>query len=194
MSIYRIRADYENFLNFRLTPDELQSKMGEDYLYFVNRKPQAQPDWVKPDATFELDTQTPSANALPDISYWTLVHPVLNQKAYDVLSRHLEGYGEFLPVSVEGKPYYIFNVLNVLDETVIDLDESEQKFENMADTKMFDGLEKLSFKEDKLKDTLLFKTEYDTYLKVYCGDKFKSLVEDADLTGLVFKTDLAAEY
>jgi len=194
MSIYRIHPDYDNFLRFTLHPYELQAKMGEDFLYMINRDPQAQPDWVKPDATFWLDDQEHSADKLPDISYWTTSHPVFNQKAYDALASHLGSYGEFLPVSVDGNSYYIFNVLNVLNESVINLDMSERKFETMDGFAMQTGLHKLQFIEDKLDDTLVFKIEYDTYLKVYCNDEFKRLVEDAGLTGILFKLDLASVF
>ena len=50
----------------------------------------------------------------------------------------------------------------------------------------------LKFKEALLKDTLVFKTEYNTYLNIFCGDEFKKMVEMAGLTELLFKEDLAS--
>lgn len=194
MSIYRIREDHDNFLMFNLTPDELRSKMGRRFRYFINRTPKAQPDWVKPDATFKKDTQIKGADKLPDISYWTTSHMVLNQKAYDVLSSNLEAYGEFLPVNVEGNSYYVFNTLKLVDESFINSDMSEREYEGDGELKMQVGLHKLKFKEDLLKDTLVFKTEYDTYLNIFCGDEFKNMIEMAGLTGVLFKEDLASVF
>jgi len=192
MSIYRIREDHDHYLMFNLTPDELRSKMGRKFRYFMNRTPKAQPDWVTPDATFKKDAQIKGADTLPDISYWTTSHMVLNQKAFDALSNSLIEYGEFLPVSVEGNPYYIFNTLKLVDESFINLDMSEREYEGEGEIVMQVGLHKLKFKEELLKDTLLFKTEFDTYLNIFCGDEFKNMVEMAGLTGILFKEDLAS--
>jgi len=192
MTMHRIRADRDNFLMFYITPQELRSKMGRTCRYNIDRTPKAQPDWVTPDAVFKQDPQMKGADKLPDISYWTTSHMVLNQKAYNVLSSHLKPYGEFLPVNVEGKPYYIFNTLKLVDESFINLDMSEREFEGEGELKMQVGLHKLKFKEVRLKDTLVFKTEYDTYLNIFCGDEFKKMVEMAGLTGLLFKEDLAS--
>lgn len=192
MSIYRIREDHDNFLMFNLTPDELRSKMGRRFRYFINRTPKSLPDWVTPDATFKKDTQIKGADNLPDISYWTTSHMVLNQKAYDSLSNNLSTYGEFLPVNVEGNSYYIFNVLKLVDESFVNLDMSEREYEGEGELKMQVGLHKLKFREDLLEDTLVFKTEFDTYLNIFCGDEFKNMVEMAGLTGVLFKEDLAS--
>jgi len=107
-----------------------------------------------------------------------------------VLSEHLELYGEFLPIFCEGIPYYLFNVLKQVDETIIDLDKSEREIEDDIQV----GLHKLQFIESKLTNTLVFKTEYDTFLNIYCGDEFKHLVENAGLTGILFKLDLASVF
>jgi len=192
MTIYRMRSDHDNFMVFNLTPTELRSKMGRSFRYFINRTPQPQPNWVVPDATFRKISEFPKAGNLPDICDWVGVHPVLNQKAYDVLVNRLESYGEFLPVSIEGIPYYIFNILHLVEESFIDTDKSEREFEGEGENRMQVGLHKLKFKEDLLTDTLLFKTEYDTYLNVFCGDDLKNIIEDTGLTGVLFKPDLAS--
>jgi len=195
MSVYRVCEDFENFLSFDCTPEELQSKMGENFLYMLNLSgPEAQPDWIKPNGLFRLDEQNTTASQLPDISYWATSHPVFNQKAYNALATPLESYGEFLPVNVQGNTYYIFNILNVLDESFIDLDKSEQEFETIDGETMRTGLHKLQFKENLLNDTLVFKTAYDDYINVFCNDKFKQLVEEADLKGITFKLDLASVF
>ena len=194
MAIYRLHTDHENFLYFDCTPYELRAKMGRDFRYFINRTPKAQTNWIKPNAVFRQDNQSPKATNLPDISSWVGSHPVFNQKAYYALAKPLKNYGEFLPVNVEGNTYYIFNILNVLDESFIDLDKSEQEFETIDGETMRTGLHKLQFKENLLNDTLVFKTAYDDYINVFCNDKFKQLVEEADLKGIIFKLDLASVF
>jgi len=188
--IYRIKPDTENFILFNLTPAELRAKMGRDFTYNINRLPAPQPHWIKPDATFRQSSNFKGADKLPDISFWTTSHMVLNQKAYDALFNSLLPFGEFLPVNVEGFDYYIFNVLKLVDESAVNLDMSEREFEGKL--KMQVGLHKLAFNEPV--DALIFKTEYDTYLNIFCGDEFKNRVELTGLTGLLFKKDLASMF
>lgn len=190
MTVYRIRANHDNFMTLSIKLDELYAKMGEDFLYHIDRTPQKQDNWVKPDATFRKPKDFPKADNIPDLTDWVNSHLVLNQSAYDALASHMEGYGEFLPVSCEGKSYYIFNVLKLVDESAIDLVNSEREIEGGIQV----GLNKLKFKESLLKDTLLFKTEFDTYLNIFCDEKFKKLVDDADLQGIIFKPDLASVF
>ncbi len=194
MAIYRIRTNNEEYMLFNLTPTELRAKMGRGFRYNINRLPTSQPDWVMPDAIFRKSPNFKKADKLPDISFWTTSHMVLNQKAYDVLASQLKEYGEFLPVSIEGITYYIFNVLYLVDESFIDLDKSEREYEGEGDCRAQVGLHKLKFKEELLSNTLLFKTEFDTYLNIFCGDEFKDLVENAGLQGIVFKPDLASVF
>ncbi|MFK5948917.1 MAG: hypothetical protein QM500_09145 [Methylococcales bacterium] len=190
MAIYRIRANHENFMVFSLKVEELYAKMGDDFLYHIDRTPVKQENWKAPTVTFRKPSDFKNANAIPDIADWVNSHLVFSQKAYDALSSQLESYGEFLPVICEGITYYIFNVLKLVDDSFIDLDKSEREMEDGIQV----GLHKLKFKEDLLKDTLLFKAEYDTYLNIFCGDVFKEIVEEAGLKGIEFKPDLASVF
>lgn len=187
MTIYRLKADHESYMVFTLKPDELYAKMGEDFLYHIDRTPQKQENWVAPNITFRIPQGYANANKIPDLTDWVNSHLVLNQKAYQILSGYLGSYGEFLPVFCEGIPYYIYNVLKLIDESAIDTENSERKMEGGIQT----GLKKLKFKEDQLKYVDIFKTEYDTFLNVFCSDEFKQQVESAGLKGLNFTEDLS---
>lgn len=195
MSIYRLCADYKNFLMFVLHTSAIPSETGKDLALRLNPEgPQPQPDWVTPDAVYEWFEQNPDAKDIPDISFWGTSNLILNQKAHDVLLNYLKAYGEFLPVNVKDELFYIFNVLHLVDGSVINLDQSEREFEGEGEYKYQVGLHKLKFNENLLIDTLIFKTEYDTFLNIFCGDNFKTLIEMSGLKGINFKIDLASTF
>ena len=188
MTVYRLRSDHEQFMTFTIAPKELRAKMGDNFTYHFDRTPTPQtPHWSTPNGRFYQPVDFPKANKIPDITDWTISDLVFNQKTYQIFSETLKDYGEFLTISVEGIPYYLFNVLKVIDQDAIDESQSEQKLKDGQ----YEGLVKLKFREDKIKDLLLFRTSYDEYLNIYCQDDFKNMVEKSALSGLIFKTDLA---
>ena len=113
---------------------------------------------------------------------------MLSHKAHEVLADKLKSYGEFLPVKCGGETFYVFNVLNIVDDDAVGAGRSEQDL----DQGVFMGVNKLAFNEAKLGDALIFKTRFDHLGGVYCQDEFKALVEKAGLEGLLFMRDLAA--
>ena len=50
----------------------------------------------------------------------------------------------------------------------------------------------IELNEEAVKDLLVFMTPYSDFRNVYASDKFKALVDDADLKGLVFNEDLTS--
>ncbi|MCW1718320.1 hypothetical protein OIZ54_06080 [Pseudoalteromonas sp. A3] len=55
-----------------------------------------------------------------------------------------------------------------------------------------DGLKSLVFDDEGISNKLIFKSKMQSGLSLYCTDNFKKLVNDNNLTGLVFNTDLLA--
>lgn len=53
-----------------------------------------------------------------------------------------------------------------------------------------DGLKSLVFDDEDISNKLIFKSKMQSGLSLYCTDDFKKLVNDNNLTGLVFNTDL----
>ena len=70
---------------------------------------------------------------------------------------------------------------------MIDIANSEQD----VDQGLFMGIKNLAFNESMVVDDVLFKTGYDQLLNIYANERFKAIVEENTLEGLVFNSDLA---
>ncbi len=173
-------------MSFHIDNDEIDYKMGEDMMIHFDPTPHRYTGiWKKPNATFYKPDNFSNANKIPDITTWAF-YLILNEKAYRKLSKTLEPHGEFLPVNCEGYSYYLLNTLVIADTIdAVDHKKSEREIKDGV----YMGLKKLSFKENNLKDNILFKTEYD-YAPVFCTDEFKKIIDKEKLEGLVFRTDL----
>jgi len=194
MSIYRISTNIDNMMFFHITQEELEAKSGVDPEYHAGSQPKPQTGWQKVNAAFVLPIdykESMPVPLLPDVTNWGQNHLVFNQKAYDVVSEHLKPFGEFLPVICEGNNYYLFNILQIANDRLIDQANSEKNMMTMDGMTMQMGIKKLKFKEDKLKNTLIFKTDFDEYVGIFCNNSFKKLIEGAELKGIEFKEDLS---
>lgn len=184
--VYKLRAERAHYLNFYISPDEIEARLGD---YFLLDEPLWQEFWSPVEATFQDDSDKKNVLVPPDITVWfTSNNLALNKKAYDALKDALASYGEFLPVTCAGNDYWVFHVTKKTEMDVVDLKASER----VVDRGGFIDLKKLVFKEDAVKDLLLFQTPYSDYRNLYCTEHFKTLVEDAGLKGLIFHTDLVS--
>ena len=183
--IYKLRYDRFNYLVFEIMPDEVEEKLGD---YFILDEPLWTDFWKPLNAIFFDDSDNKNVITPPDITCWFIDRLVLNEKAYQLLSKRLAPYGELLPVKCEGVPYWVLHITKLTKMDAVDEDNSERVIEESS----YIDMKRLVFKEDKVKDLLLFKTEFDDYKNIYCSEQFKGLVEDAGLEGLVFSTDLAS--
>ncbi len=188
MNIYQIQPDGFKFKEFFLDQDLCLGHVPEDTaLTFVqlmrfglyNLKLGG---WWKPlKARFTTQEGLPD-RPIPDLATWVEASVVLSAKAYDALHEYLSDYGEFLEISVDGNPYYIFNnhVFGLPDE--INSKKEILDGENV-------GVEKLSFNSIDTENKLTFKTKFDSCSNLYCNEAFKKIVEDSGLTGIVFSED-----
>ncbi len=183
--IYRLRFDRFNYMVFDIWPDEVEAKLGD---MFILHEPLWKTFWKPLCAQFTDDSDKHNVIKLPDITCWFTDRLALNQTAYDALASLLEPYGELLPVTCEGVPYWILHVTKKTGMEVVELTKSHREVIEEAD---YIGMQSLVFKEEKLKDLLIFQTEFSGYKNIYCTEKFKALVEAAGLKGLLFSTDLA---
>lgn len=88
-------------------------------------------------------------------------------------------------------PYWVLHVTKKIGLDAVDLSKSEREVIEECE---YIGMQSLVFKEEKLKDLLLFQTEFSGYKNLYCTEKFKALIEKSGLKGLLFSTDLAGIY
>ncbi|WP_149981633.1 hypothetical protein [Pseudoalteromonas rhizosphaerae] len=108
---------------------------------------------------------------------------VLNKTAYTYLSAPLSEFGEFINLKTDGDKLYLFNPLTFAQE---DLSLTEKAYLDGYE----DELKSLAFDKEDVRNKLIFKSKLQSGLSLYCTDDFKELVNDNNLSGLVFNTDL----
>ncbi len=182
--IYRLRFDRFNYLVGDISLREIKAKMGD---YFALKSPLWADIWNPVDIKFRDDSDKKNVLTPPEITCWFTNDLILNKKAYDALGDKLIPYGELLPAFCEGITYWVLHVTKKTGLDFVDLNLSQRIVEEGG----FIDMQSLVFKEEKLKDLLIFQTEFSGYRNIYCTEKFKALVETLGLKGLLFSTDLA---
>jgi hypothetical protein len=173
MKIYKLTDDYENYYTFTIKGVELYSKMPSYSPRFDATARLS--EWVTPDGSFYASANyTNNKVAIPDITTWVTGNLILNSAAYKILADKLNRSGEFLPVTIEGIDYYIFNTLKVIADKNTSKDQPNK------------GLESVSFPANELEGIYVFKVTSDNVLHTYCTESFKQLVFDNNLNGLLF--------
>ena len=179
--IYKLRFDRNKHLVFDISPEELEKKLGEDHFFLLD-EPIWADFWRSLDVQFHDDSDKKNINSLPDITCWFTEQLVLNEKAYNALSKALSPYGEFLPVEYKNIAFWVFHVTKLTGLDVINQDESSRTVEASG----YIEVRKIRFINSKVEDLLLFKNEFDGCRNVYCSGSFKMLVDNAGLEGLEF--------
>ena len=182
MSFFKITNDFENYWSFIISNVELFSKMPAYDPRFKAKSKLS--DWVKPDAEF-YPSENYSGNSevpkIPDITTWLYGNLILNERAFQCLENELAAYGEFLPVNCEGQSYFVFNTLNVIDDSAINQELSEQDIQDG----IYMGVKKLGFIESAISSSI-FKTSFDKALYSYCSQNLIKKVQDSNIQGLKF--------
>lgn len=141
--------------------------------------------WIKVSARYTASRRIAEEKILiPDIAEWIYGTIVLSRKAKNALAPLIEGFGELLPVEVDGNEFYIFNCL-----TFAEHDQLKAKREKVN----VDGEEraKLSFNMADVKNKPIFKTKTKiSDVNLFCNEDFKQSVEKAGLTGINFNINL----
>ncbi len=190
MKTYKISFDYENYFNLDLDledlGDELEDSLGEDQFYNYSwNNISLKEHWVDIGATF-IDVDLNNTKN-PDITVWNSSNLVLSKAAYDALAPKLDEYGEFLPITVDGAPHYVFNCLNA-----VEADKSKSKAD--IDNNLWMGIKSIGFSEEAISNNLIFKTRFDRCSALYCGEEFKNLIDSSKLEGLLFMEDLVSYF
>jgi hypothetical protein len=189
MSVYAIRKDYEKYQELTLTYNDYFENVPADREYTFDQIMSffsynlALNDWWKTiETSFESAEGCESA-VMPDLCKWHGSVLVLSLNAKNKLEKYLGSMGEFLPITVSGTPFYLFNCFEfgVHDE----INSKYQKSEGEII-----GIDHISFNEEDIKNKLVFKTKFDNCGTLYCTDQFKDLVTSLDLNGLKFSSNL----
>lgn len=109
----------------------------------------------------------------------------LTRKAYDALRDLIKNDGEFLPATFSGGEAFIFTPLNVA-ENIDALDVKLSKKNEWGD------LENLSFHEEKMKDWVVFRAEFNAFHTLQVTQAFIDAVRENDLKGLYVTTNLGS--
>ncbi len=157
MTIYRLSFNHADFLNLDLDlealADEICVDMDEDdFFEFSWKNLSLKHCWKDVGATF-VDVGL-NSESIPDITIWNSSCLFLSPKAYQALSKKLEPFGEFLPVTVDGEKYHVFNCLNLVEA---DPNKSEA---DVVDG-LWQGVRSIGFEEQKTLNQLVFKTKFD---------------------------------
>ncbi|WP_086929457.1 imm11 family protein [Agarilytica rhodophyticola] len=182
--LYVIHSDEYSFLSLVFDDDEIDQKLGDNYLIQADPTPISLKQVWKPLNVSFVDVISNRNNKpIPDIHH-NFGRLFLSSEAAEILSPILENKGELLSVNYgNNKNGFIFNPL-ILAEDSAGLNKKLSIKNNVGD------IQSLFFHEDKLEGCHIFKTEFDNYMGVYCDQEFKELVEKHSLTGVTFGNDL----
>lgn len=133
---------------------------------------------------FPVLSKSKSKLEIPDIAAFE-GRLFLNKKAYIALKNLIEKDGEFIPATYEGGDAFIFTPLRVAED-VDALDETLSKKNEWGD------VENIAFHEDKLKDWIVFRANFNSYYTLQCTQDFVDAVKKYDLRGLFITPNLGS--
>lgn len=103
----------------------------------------------------------------PDICGWMDDGIALSPKAKILAGGFLQPYGEFLPTQVDGEEWHIFHCLKMK-------------------TPISEDAKSISFSASEAGGSPIFKAETSHRFGLFCTDRFKQLVTEYELKGIVF--------
>lgn len=180
--IYLIHPDYQHYQSFVFDSKVVRKALGDETQFHFSRAPVSYLDSWHP---FEVNFASLGASKkaeIPDIMVRN-GRLFLSTKAYDALKTVIKNSGEFLPVTYGEKNGYIFNVLSVAE----DVDGIDKKLSTKNE---YGEVQSLSFEENKVKSFPLFRTKFDGFMGLYCGEEFKKIIEERKLKGIQLSLDL----
>ncbi|MFC4098957.1 imm11 family protein [Paenibacillus xanthanilyticus] len=172
MKIYR--WDYESL--FLLTTQQFS-----DYVSFLKGQPLID-EWPK----IVIHDNEYRKGKYIDNSGFIGGSPLFSEKAKSVFQKLLEGKAEFLPVEHEnGDVYYIVNIVNVLN--CIDYETAIVNKTEIIENVFITEVQKYEFKEELVKDELMFKIPEDVVTRVFVTEEFIRIVDENGLVGFRFE-------
>lgn len=186
--VYQLKFIPKTYKALQLDIMAIADKIGDDSLILKLMTAPLTGDsladnWKSVDTS--LQRLSTSATAEPDISLWDSQGLYLSQKSYDALAEALQHEGEFLPITVDGVPAYLFNCRAFGRE---DLSLTERKYLDGEQ----DGVVSLGFDDADILEhnRHVFRSKLQGCTALYASDKFKQLCDKHNLCGLAFDTNL----
>ncbi|TNC83232.1 MAG: hypothetical protein CSH37_15365 [Thalassolituus sp.] len=182
---YSIHNDRTHFAALGFDWKQIVAVFGDsmDTRFDVNQAPRSYAGSWNPEITVTFSNAGGlTGSAIPDIAEHQ-GRLFISAKAYDLLYPLLKNDGEFLPVTCADGNGYMFNPLRLAEELGA-LNEAH------CVKNEWDEVEHIAFHEDKLTSVTAFRTEFDDYLSLFCNEKLKQAIEQHQLTGVTFNTNL----
>lgn len=187
--IYRMKEDHSLFLTPGIGPGELREALGQDeQVTRVLKQPGTNESVLSAwhPLRFSMVDVFGKQAVKPDIVVWRS-WLIMNQAAFSALEPSLVPFGEFLPAFADGEAVTIFNCLTFAKE------DQNQTIKNYIDG-IPCGLESLAFDAGDTADKLVFKSRLLDGLPLFCTSDFRRLLEDNQLRGIAFDTDLLSSF
>lgn len=181
MAFYQITKDFRKTRYAVLDDREVLSKMPDfDISGFGQR---LQFNWVTPSVSFI--TGSSKATDTPDISSWSGIDLVLGQPASTALLPLIDSLGECLTLdSNEEGEYTLFNPTARLGNDAVNAENTTLEY---FDDGTFDCVERLVLnKASEATAPMIFTLALDGGYALYCTGAFKALLEEHQLSGLLF--------
>ncbi|BBW91054.1 hypothetical protein PS1M3_11410 [Pseudoalteromonas sp. PS1M3] len=184
MNVYRLKSIINSYEVIDLDIFEFAEIIGDEDLSLVRSQPRTNESllntWGAPSCSFSKEYK--QAERYPDISFWG-TYLLMSADAKRAMYELLNGFGEFLPIKVEGCDFYLFNCLTfgLEDKQLCILKYSEG---------IEDGLESLAFNSEDVQSKPVFKSKLQGSRTLFANEKFKQCYDSNNFSGLRFDTEL----
>lgn len=173
MSVYRLKPDNDQYHNFALVEDRHSA-----IFHRSNGTPMLQ-DWT-PVRITAADTDDELAVLADHALLGTI--PVVSDYAAQALTDILTANGELLPLVYPRRPYFAYNVTNVVDA----LDEQRSSVIKFSSGRVM-SVDRFAFNEGRLLGHTIFKIPQLAHTHVLVTDGFIKRARQARLSGFVFE-------
>jgi hypothetical protein len=169
MKIYALAPLYDQYKSFLAKDNDIAAERYESLR--CKGKPI---NWPAPLTIVgdEEDVGIPEA----DIGFINIGSIVLAETSYALLKNVVAQYGQLLPLNLDGRSLWLWNVTNIVDA----LDSKKSEFNS------YGGVVSPIFSGEKIGQSIAFKIKEDNFTNIYCTDQFVKLVKQNELTGLDF--------
>lgn len=184
MNIYRLKSMVNSYEVIDLDIFEFAEIIGDDDLSLVRSQPRTNESlldtWETPSCSYSKEYK--QAVKYPDISFWG-TYLLMSATAKTKMVALLSDFGEFLPLSVEGDEFYLFNCLTFgLEDKQLCVVKYNEGIK--------DGLESLAFDIQDVQSKPVFKSNLQGSRTLFVNEKFKQCYDANNFSGLRFDTEL----